>query len=445
MLRPASVTVGILCAVFALFTVGCTKPTYTTQQLASRTAPSVVVVHCRDRDGAVKGLGSGFVVSEDGLIATNLHVLGQSQPITVQLADGREYPVVEVHAYNRELDLALLRIDAEDLPPPLALGDSGTLEQGAPVVAMGCPMGLESSVVSGVVSGHREIDANRMIQLAIPIEPGNSGGPVVDIHGQVIGLVTMKSRVTRNLGFAVGIDDLKPLLNNPNPVQMSDWVTLGSLDTRQWKPTMGGQWRQQHGHITANAPGDGFGGRTLCIYQEPPPPGAYEVSVQMKLDNERGAAGLIFDSDGGASHYGFYSSNGNMRLARFHGSGVFAWRMLQSKPSPSYRSGGYNTLSVRVEQERVLCYLNDRLIFEQYGNFSSPGKPGLVAFRGTRPEFAQFYVRKTMDQHSSVVSTRRSRSEEGETPSKRQKLLSRAQEMERQADELRNAAARLLD
>src|SRR5690606_27829319 len=115
-----------------------------------------------------------------------------------------------VHASDANLDLAVVRIDAANLPA-LELGDSDRLAKGQPVVALGNPQGLEHSVVTGVVSGRRELDGKPMIQLAIPIEPGNSGGPLLDMFGRVHGLLTMKSLVTANLGFAVEVNALKSL------------------------------------------------------------------------------------------------------------------------------------------------------------------------------------------------------------------------------------------
>src|SRR5690606_34673525 len=140
--------------------------------------------------------GSGFIVDGNGLIATNLHVIGEARPITVRTAHGKKFPVVEVHATDRVNDLSLIRIDARGLPA-LELGDSDSLKQGQSVVAFGNPQGLENSVVQGVVSGLREdVEGRPMIQLAIPIERGNSGGPLVDLYGRVHGLLTLKSRVT---------------------------------------------------------------------------------------------------------------------------------------------------------------------------------------------------------------------------------------------------------
>ncbi len=196
------------------------------EELVDAVRKSIVVITYSGRDGKREGLGTGFVVAPDGLIATNLHVIGEARPISVETNDGRRHEVAAIHASDRMADLALLRIAAEGLTP-LELADSDSLKQGQPVVAVGNPHGLTHSVVTGVVSGEREIDGRKMIQLAIPIEPGNSGGPLMDMQGRVYGLLTMKSAVTANLGFAVPSNRLKPLLEKPNPISMERWLLIG--------------------------------------------------------------------------------------------------------------------------------------------------------------------------------------------------------------------------
>src|SRR5207253_3024183 len=140
--------------------------------------------------------------------------------------------------------LAIVQINAKKLVP-LPVGDSGKLKNGQPIVALGHPRGLEYSVVAGVLSGKRDIDGVSMLQIAIPIEQGNSGGPVLDMQGRVVGIVSMKSLVTSNLGFAVPVSALKPLIDRPNPVPMEQWLTLGALDKSEWKVVFGGRWRQR--------------------------------------------------------------------------------------------------------------------------------------------------------------------------------------------------------
>jgi regulator of sirC expression with transglutaminase-like and TPR domain len=367
------------------------EPPPSVEKLFERVRPAVVVITYAGRDGQREGLGTGFVIDRQGLIATNLHVIGESRPISVEMADGKRYQVTAIEASDRAADLALVRIDARDLPA-LELGDSATLKLGQPVVAVGNPHGLTHSVVTGVVSGEREIDGQPMIQLAIPIEPGNSGGPLLDLAGRVHGLLTMKSQVTANLGFAVPINRLKPLVEKPNPVSMERWLAIGAPDPKQWRPLFGGRWRQKAGRLLVEGPGQGFGGRTLCISQQDVPESPYELAVRVRLDDEAGAAGLVFASDGGNRHFGFYPSAGKLRLTQFDGPDVTSWQVLEERPSPDYLPGDWNTLKVRVDRDRVMCYVNDHLVIESTRAQPNPGLAGVAKFRDTRAEFKDFQV-----------------------------------------------------
>ena len=368
----------------------------TVERVAVAARKSVVVITVRGRDGRSEGLGTGFVVSADGLIATNRHVIGEGRPITVELPDGKKVEATAVHASDRGLDLAVLRVDVRGLTP-LPLGDSASLKDGQSVVALGNPQGLKHSVVAGVVSGRREIDGRPMIQLAIPIEPGNSGGPVLDLEGRVRGLVTVKSLVTENLGFAVGVDALKPLLKKPNPVPMSAWLTFGALDPDEWQTSGGSRWRQRAGRVLVEGAGSGFGGRSLCLSREKAPVLPYEATVSVKLGDESGAAGLAFFADGGDRHYGFYPTGGRLRLTRFEGPDVFSWKVLREGASPHYLPGEWNTLRVRLEAGRLRCYINDKEVFDvrDEGGWSE-GRAGLAKFRETAAEFKQFRVGKAL-------------------------------------------------
>ena len=136
------------------------------EELAKRVRPSVVVVMFEGREGRQQGLGTGFVIDADGLIATNLHVAGEARPLAVQLADGSRHAVTEVTASDRAMDLAILRIKPPAEPlVPLPLGDSDNLPDGLPVITVGNPHGLAFSVVNGVVSGVREVDDLSLIHI----------------------------------------------------------------------------------------------------------------------------------------------------------------------------------------------------------------------------------------------------------------------------------------
>lgn len=365
------------------------------KDLAAKVRGSIVVISHAGRELSQQGLGTGFIIDKSGLIATNLHVIGEARPITVQTADGKSLTVTAVHASDRALDLAIIRVDAGELAA-LELGDVEKLDQGEPVVVMGNPQGLKHSVVSGVISGRREIDGRNMLQLAIPVEPGNSGGPVLDMQGRVLGIVTMKSLVTENLGFAVAVNDLRPLVEKPNPVPLDRWLTIGAIDRSQWEPLFGARWQQRAGRILVDGLGAGFGGRSLLLAGAEPPELPYEIAVNVKLGDESGAAGLVFHADGSDQHYGFYPSSGKLRLSRFEGPDVFSWNVLAEKPSEHYKPGDWNRLKVRVEKDKLQCFVNDELVIESTDDAFTRGRVGLAKFRNTAAEFRRFAVAKEL-------------------------------------------------
>lgn len=392
---------------------------------------SVVVIQHFGRDGKEDGVGAGFVISPDGLIATSLHVIGEARPIAVQFPDGSQREVTEVHAWDRKFDLAIIRVKGWPLPA-LTIGDSDALKQGAAVIALGNPVGLKHSVVQGVLSARREVEGNEMLQVAIPIEPGNSGGPLLDLKGRVQGVLTLKSAVTANLGFAMPSKLLTALLEKPNPIPISRWLTIGALNARDWQTVFGARWSQRAGRIQVEGAGQSFGGRALCLAQRAVPERPYEIAVDVRLDDESGAAGLVFASDGGDRHYGFYPSAGQLRLTRFDGPSVYSWNILKQVPTEHYQPGAWNSLRVRVEAERILCYVNDQLVTESADDGLKEGRVGLAKFRDTKAEFRNFRTGTNLA----------SRAGSGEI-SKAGELKERARELEREARELRRRAAQL--
>ncbi|MBC8351844.1 MAG: trypsin-like peptidase domain-containing protein [Planctomycetes bacterium] len=369
---------------------GTSEP-LTVKQITERIRPSLVTIATTGREGGEHGLGTGFVVSADGLIATNLHVIGEGREFTVELSDGTNLEVVSVHASDRHRDLAVVKVDPKGKELlPLELGGASSLSQGQPVVVMGNPLGLKHSVVSGVVSAVREVEGQEMIQLAIPIERGNSGGPVVDMQGRAHGIVNMKSLREANVGFAIDAKHLQLLLDEPNPISLSRWATIGAIDERQWTPRLGARWRQRAGKIFVTGQGTGFGGRSLCISTVESPQLPFELAVNVKLDDEAGAAGLIFHSDGGEKHYGFYPTNGKLRLTCFNGPTVFTWKILQDVDTPHYRAGEWNQLKVRIEEDKLQCFVNEQMVLESRDQTYTSGKIGLAKFRQTEAEFKQF-------------------------------------------------------
>jgi S1-C subfamily serine protease/regulator of sirC expression with transglutaminase-like and TPR domain len=371
------------------------EKTLTVEEIVKLVRPSLVTISTTGREAREQGVGTGFVVSSEGLIATNLHVIGEGREFTVELSDGTDLKVLSVHASDRHRDLAIVKVDPQDKQlAALEFGEAGELKQGAPVVVMGNPLGLKHSVVSGVVSAIREIDGQEMLQLAIPIERGNSGGPVVDRQGRVHGIVNMKSLREENVGFAVEAKHVKPLLEKPNSISLARWATIGAIDGDQWTPLMGARWRQRGGKILVAGVGSGFGGRSLCISKQAPPELPFEVAVRVKLDDESGAAGLIFHSDGSDKNYGFYPTNGKLRLTCFQGPTVFTWKILQDINTEHYRAGEWNDLKVRISEDKLECFVNGELVVESRDKTYTSGRIGLAKFRHTEAEFKHFQVAK---------------------------------------------------
>lgn len=167
-----------------------------------------------------QGSGSGVIISSDGYIVTNYHVIENAQKIMVNLADGRQLEA-EVKGSDPETDLAVLKIKANKLPTAV-LGDSDKVKVGEMVVAIGNPLGYEfaRSVTVGVVSAKdREITIQErkfnLIQTDAAINPGNSGGALVNSQGQVIGINSAKLVIqgVEGMGFAIPISDAKPIIN----------------------------------------------------------------------------------------------------------------------------------------------------------------------------------------------------------------------------------------
>ena len=165
----------------------------------------------------VRSLGSGFVISPDGHIVTNNHVVEGASQIRVRLSDGRELDA-KVIGRDAKTDLALLKIAATGLPV-VPLGDSAQLQVGEPVMAIGNPFGLEQTVTTGIVSATGRVIGNgpydQFIQTDASINPGNSGGPLINTRGQAIGIATAifsRTGGSIGIGFAIPVNVAKPVV-----------------------------------------------------------------------------------------------------------------------------------------------------------------------------------------------------------------------------------------
>jgi Do/DeqQ family serine protease len=164
------------------------------------------------REREERGTGSGFIISEDGLVLTNAHVIDQADTVTVTLRDGRKFDG-KVLGTDPLTDLAVIRIAAKQLPVA-SLGNSAQLRPGEWAIAIGNPLGLDNTVTAGIVSATGRTSADvgipdkrvGFIQTDAAINPGNSGGPLLNQRGEVIGVNTAIRADAMGLGFAIPID-----------------------------------------------------------------------------------------------------------------------------------------------------------------------------------------------------------------------------------------------
>lgn len=217
--------------------------------VAKQVGPSVVSIvasssqinpYTGDRSSAQTGAGTGIVVSSDGLILTNKHVVQGGDSFTIVTSDNKEYKNAKVIATDPSNDIAFMRVDAKDLKPA-ELGDSDKVEVGQTVVAIGNALGqFQNTVTTGVISGKsRPITAaggdgaaeklTNLFQTDAAINPGNSGGPLVDIEGRVIGINTAVAGSAENIGFAIPINDAKASLES---VQKNGKISRAYLGVR---------------------------------------------------------------------------------------------------------------------------------------------------------------------------------------------------------------------
>ena len=202
-----------------LFSTATTPgPERTVRELVAQLGEAVVQVRTPG------GLGSGFILNEDGYLITNFHVIEGETQISIELyahkagqLERKNYKQIRIVAMNKFADLALLKIEDKDAPKfsRVLLGDADALSVGERVFAIGSPLGLERTVTEGILSTKtRQMQGSLYLQTTAQINPGNSGGPLFNLRGEVVGVTNMKITMGEGLGFAIPVEHVKYFLNH---------------------------------------------------------------------------------------------------------------------------------------------------------------------------------------------------------------------------------------
>src|SRR2546425_2588765 len=216
-LRPAVVSAAE--TVTELYQIGkTTLAEKSVRELVNQLGEAVVQVRTPG------GLGSGFIINEDGYLITNFHVIEGETQISVEVYNQKDGQLerktnkqVKIVAINKFADLALLKIEDKDAPKfaKVLLGEADALAVGERVFAIGSPLGLERTVTEGIVSTKtRPMQGELYLQTTAQINPGNSGGPLFNLRGEVVGITNMKITFGEGLGFAIPVEAVKNFLNH---------------------------------------------------------------------------------------------------------------------------------------------------------------------------------------------------------------------------------------
>ncbi len=197
----------------------------TPAELFKKLSPAVVTISIKAAGGA-EGGGTGFLIDREGTVVTNQHVVSLADSLSIRFLGGATFDDVELLVEDAAQDLALLRVklskptegDAVKVDP-IEIGDSDKVEVGERAIAIGNPLGLEHTLTDGIVSARRIYEGRQWIQMSVPISPGNSGGPLFDMHGKVIGITTARvgSIFAQNLNLAVPVNALRQIIKAEYP------------------------------------------------------------------------------------------------------------------------------------------------------------------------------------------------------------------------------------
>jgi hypothetical protein len=201
-------------------TITVVERVYDSKGIFKKVNQSIVYIELYNQFNQLVSSGSGIIISKDGKIATNLHVINDislGQYVKIKLSDGKSYKTSKVLGYDEKEDLAIVKIDGPNNLPVAELGDSTKISTGEKVYALGSPLGIQNTMTEGIISNTSiPVEKVTRIQTSAPISPGNSGGALVNQNGKVIGVVVASLIDGQNMNLAIPINKLKALKTNNN-------------------------------------------------------------------------------------------------------------------------------------------------------------------------------------------------------------------------------------
>ena len=209
-----------------------TPATLSPKEILKRYGPAVVRIELV-KDQVAKGHGTGFIVSPDGLIVTNYHVIQKAFPAHVKLANGDIYDRIDVVEWDPRRDLAVIKIPGFNLPT-VVLGDSDRIEVGSPVVVIGNPLESDLNISYGLISGILVQEGQRQVQMSAPIYSGSRGSPAFNEAGKVIGVAVSSLTEGQRLNFAVPINYVQELLKSSGRSPLGDFVKAEAAAAKEF-------------------------------------------------------------------------------------------------------------------------------------------------------------------------------------------------------------------
>ncbi len=201
-------------------------------QVYAAAKKSIIQIEALNAAGRPFKQGSGFLVSNNGRILTNYHVISHALGLRIRLVGGEPYDNVTVLGVDKVKDLALIEIPGTDFSP-IRIGESSSIAVGVKIFVLGNPLGLQDTISEGIVSGIRSFEGLTSFQISAPISPGSSGGPVLTDNGSVIGIAAATMSSGQNLNFAIPIDYAKALLANESPKSLNEIYEPDPTDSDQ--------------------------------------------------------------------------------------------------------------------------------------------------------------------------------------------------------------------